>query len=133
QNRDQILSVPISVAATGGRSTQIQNAATLSTNTVEFTLGYQAIRSENVGLTFDLVADRTVQTITEFNAPQVLSSGAGIWREGSELTQMYGRRYAKSLNELTVDENGIVLNGQFAGLGNTSTIDDYEINDLGYV
>ncbi|WP_306110231.1 SusC/RagA family TonB-linked outer membrane protein [Roseivirga thermotolerans] len=133
ENRDQILSVPISVAATGGRSTQIQNAATLSTNTVEFTLGYQAIRSENVGLTFDLVADRTVQTITEFNAPQVLSSGAGIWREGSELTQMYGRRYAKSLNELTVDENGIVLNGQFAGLGNTSTIDDYEINDLGYV
>lgn len=133
ENRDQVLSIPVSVAATGGRSTQVQNAATLSTNTFEFTLGYTAIKNQKIGLTFDLVADRTVQTITEFNAPQVLASGAGIWKEGSELTQMYGRRYAKSLSELTVDQNGIVLNGQFAGLGNTSTLDDYEINDLGYV
>lgn len=133
ENRDQVLTVPISVAATGGRSTQVQNAATLSTNTFEFTLGYNAIRKQDMNLRFDLVADRTVQTITEFNAPQVLAAGAGIWREGSELTQMYGRKYAKSLSELTVDENGIVLNGQFAGLGNTSTLDDYEINDLGFV
>lgn len=133
ENRDQVLVVPISVAATGGRSTQIQNAATLSTNTFEFTLGYNAIQKQDMGLRFDLVADRTVQTITEFNAPQVLAAGAGIWREGSELTQMYGRKYAKSLSDLTVDENGIVLNGQFAGLGNTSTLDDYEINDLGFV
>jgi len=132
-NRDQVLSVPISVAATGGRSTQIQNAATLATNTFEFTLGYTAINKQDMGLNFDLVADRTKQTITEFSAPQVLSTGAGIWREGSELTQMYGRKYVKSLSDLTVDENGIVLNGQFAGLGNTSTIDDYEINDLGFV
>ena len=133
ENRDQILSIPVSVAATGGRSTQVQNAATLSTSTFEFTLGYKAIDKADIGLTFDLVADRTIQEITEFNAPQVLAGGAGIWKEGGELTQMYGRRYAKSLSELTVDENGIVLNGQFAGLGNTSTIDDYEINDLGYV
>ncbi|MCO6358520.1 SusC/RagA family TonB-linked outer membrane protein [Roseivirga pacifica] len=133
ENRDQLLSVPVSVAATGGRSTQIQNAATLSTNTIEFTLGYKAINKADLGLTFDLVGDRTVQTITEFNAPQVLAGGAGIWKEGSELTQMYGRRYAKSLSDLTVDDNGIVLNGQFAGLGNTSTIDDYEINDMGFV
>lgn len=133
ENKDQVLVVPVSVAATGGRSTQVQNAATLSTNTFEFTLGYNALRTQDMNLRFDLVADRTVQTITEFNAPQVLAAGAGIWREGSELTQMYGRRYAKSLSELTIDENGIVLNGQFAGLGNTSTIDDYEINDLGFV
>ncbi|WP_088125007.1 SusC/RagA family TonB-linked outer membrane protein [Roseivirga misakiensis] len=133
ENRDQVLTVPISVAATGGRSTQVQNAATLSTNTFEFTLGYTAINKQDMGLNFDLVADRTKQTITEFNAPQVLAAGAGIWREGSELTQMYGRKYAKSLSDLTVDENGIVLNGQFAGLGNTSTLDDYEINDLGFV
>ena len=134
ENRDQVLVVPVSVAATGGRSTQVQNAATLSTNTFEFTLGYNAMKSQDMSLRFDLVADRTVQTITEFNAPQVLApTGAGIWREGSELTNMYGRRYAKSLSELTVDENGIVLNGQFAGQGNTSTIDDYEINDLGFV
>lgn len=133
ENRDQVLTVPISVAATGGRSTQVQNAATLSTNTFEFTLGYNAIRKADMGLRFDLVADRTVQTITEFSAPQVLAAGAGIWKEGSELTQMYGRKYAKSLSDLTVDANGIVLNGQFAGLGNTSTINDYEINDLGYV
>lgn len=133
ENRDQVLTVPISVAATGGRSTQVQNAATLSTNSFELTLGYQAIKTNEIGLRFDLVADRTKQTITEFNAPQVLAGGAGIWREGSELTQMYGRKYAKSLSDLTVDENGIVLNGQFAGLGNTSTIDDYEINDLGFV
>ena len=133
ENRDQLLAVPVSVAATGGRSTQIQNAATLSTNTFEFTLGYQAINKSDLGLSFDLVGDRTVQTITEFNAPQVLASGAGIWKEGSELTQMYGRKYAKSLSDLTVDDNGIVLNGQFAGLGNTSTIDDYEINDMGFV
>lgn len=133
ENRDQVLAVPVSVAGTGGRSTQVQNAATLSTNTFELTLGYNALRKSNMNLRFDLVLDRTVQTITEFNAPQVLAAGAGIWREGSELTQMYGRRYAKSLSDLTVDDNGIVLNGQFAGLGNTSTIDDYEINDLGFV
>ncbi len=133
ENRDQVLAVPVSVAGTGGRSTQVQNAATLSTNTFELTLGYNALRKSNINLRFDLVLDRTVQTITEFNAPQVLAAGAGIWREGSELTQMYGRRYAKSLSDLTVDDNGIVLNGQFTGLGNTSTIDDYEINDLGFV
>lgn len=133
ENRDQVLSIPISVAATGGRSTQIQNAATLSTNSFEFTLGYEALKTNDMNLRFDLVADRTTQTITEFNGPQVLSTGAGIWREGSQLTQMYGRRYAKSLSDLTLDDSGIVLNGQFAGQGNTSTIDDYEINDQGFV
>ena len=96
-NRDQIISVPLSAVA--GFSSQIQNAGTLETNTIELTLGYSAIRSRDMSLDFNLVWDRTRQKITEFNRPEQLV-GYTIWRPGATLGVIAGQRLATSLDQV---------------------------------
>ncbi|MBO3700704.1 SusC/RagA family TonB-linked outer membrane protein [Roseivirga sp. E12] len=126
---DQILTVPISGAASGGFSQRIANAGTVEGNSIELTLDYEAIKTDKVGLTFGLVFDRYQGEITEFDRrDQVV--GLNIWREGSKIGDIYGEQYARSLSELTVDGAGNVLNDPFRQDG---VIGDYSINADGFV
>lgn len=106
-NRDQILSVPLSAAT--GRSSQVQNAGTLETNTIEFTLGYTAIQKNDMNLDFNLIFDRTRQEITEFDRPR-FPTGLNIWDVGNSPTTMFGRKIARSVSDLTVLDDGTVAN-----------------------
>lgn len=129
ENADQILVVPVSGAATGGFSAQIANAGTVESNSIEVTLDYEALRSEKMGLTFGLVFDRYQGEITKFDRrDQVV--GLNIWREGAKIGDIYGEDFATSLDQLSVDDNGIVLNDPFA---NDRTIDQYSVNSDGFV
>lgn len=126
-NRDQILSVPLSLIQGGGRSSQVQNAGTLETNTIEFTLGYTAIQKSDMSLDFNLIFDRTRQEITEFDRPR-FPTGINIWDVGNSPTTMFGRKIVRSLSELTILDNGTVANVP-GGL----TIDDFKVNRDGIV
>lgn len=126
ENADQILAVPVSAAATGFGS-QIQNAGTVEGNSLEFTLDYEAIRSEDLGLTFGLVFDRYRGEITEFNRRDQIV-GLNIWRAGAKIGDLYGQKLVRSLSELTTNANGIVLNESNGG-----TIADYSVNAEGFV
>lgn len=125
ENRDQILSVPLS-AGTGFES-QVQNAGTLSTNTIEFTLGYNAIQKNDMSLDFNVIFDRTRQEITEFDRPR-FPVGLNIWDVGNSPTTMFGRKIARSLSDLTILDDGTVANVP-GGL----TINDFKINRDGIV
>ena len=127
---DQILIVPVSQAASGFFFQQVANAGTVEGNSIEMTLDYEAIRSEKIGLTFGLVFDRFRGEITEFDRrPQVV--GLNIWQEGSSLGDIYGEQFATSLDQLTLDANGLVVNDPF----NPSTfpLSDYSVNSDGFV
>lgn len=129
KTEDQILTAPISGAASGGFSSQIANAGTVEGNSLELTLDYEAIKTDKVGLTFGLVFDRFQGEITEFNRrDQVV--GLNIWREGSKIGDIYGEQYARSISELTVDGAGNVLNDPFRQDG---VLADYSINADGFV
>ena len=129
ENADQILVVPVSGAATGGFSSRVANAGTVESNSIEVTLDYEAIRTEKMGLTFGLVFDRYEGEITEFNRRDQIV-GLNIWRTGSKIGDIYGEDFARSLDQLTVDNNGFVLNDPFAG---DRTIGEYSINSDGFV
>lgn len=124
-NRDQILTIPLS--AVTGRTNQRQNAGTLETNTIEFTLGYNAIQKNDMNLSFNLLFDRTRQEITEFDRPR-FQTGRNIWDLGNRPTQMFGRVIARSLDDLTILPDNTVAN-----VPGNLTIDAFTINRDGIV
>lgn len=97
ENRDQILRLSLS-AASGYRSI-VTNAGTLSTNTFELSIGYNAIQRPDMRLSFNLIADRTNQLITEF-APTPYFDGLQWIKEGNSLTDMYGQKLATELSQV---------------------------------
>lgn len=127
ENADQILGVPVS--AITGRTSQVQNAGTLETNTIELTLGYKAIQTRDVGLDFTLIWDRTRQNITQFDRPDLQAGGLALWRRGGgPLTGMFGRELIRRVEDLTLREDGTVANipGNF-------TPEDFVVNREGFV
>ena len=130
ETKDQILQVPISPAANNGRNTQIQNAGTVEGTSFEITLDYQAIQKDNMSLNFGLVFDTFNGEITEFNRrDQVV--GLNIWREGAKIGDIYGEAFATSIDQLSLDANGNVLNDpNNPGVFPAS---DYSVNSDGFV
>lgn len=126
-NADQIIGVPVS--AITGRTSQVRNAAAAETNTIELTLGYQAIQQRDLGLDFTLIFDRTRQEITEWNRPDQQVGGLALWRrQGGSVSGMYGMSFVRSLDDLTLRADGTVAN-----VGGNLTVDDFEVNREGFV
>jgi TonB-linked SusC/RagA family outer membrane protein len=116
ENRDQILRLSLSAAS--GYSSIVTNAGTLSTNSLEFSLGYSAIQRSDINLNFNLIMDKTNQTITEFE-PTPYFDGLQWIKEGNSLTAMYGQKFATKLSEVAnqlpvgeVLEDYFTINGQ---------------------
>lgn len=97
ENRDQILQLLLSAAS--GYGSIVANAGTLSTKTWELSLGYKAIQRPDMRLSFNLIADRTTQIITEFE-PAPYFDGLQWIKEGNSLTSMYGQMLASELSEV---------------------------------
>ncbi|WP_459212771.1 SusC/RagA family TonB-linked outer membrane protein [Aquimarina rhabdastrellae] len=135
-NIDQILEVPLAVTQSGGFSTIRANAGAFSSNNLEFTLNYNALKSKNSILTFGLNFFKGSTKLTEYNGV-TQQSGLIRWsREfiGSSLTNFYGNRFAKSPSDLTVNENGYVLFSEDpTGNGLQLTPEDFVVNSEGYV
>ncbi len=140
--KDQILLVPVS--PTTGYSNQWQNVGTLESEIFEFALNGRIINRSDLNWDMTLSFDKLFrQEITELNRTPFyrrqggVEAGLSIFRiaEGEQLGAMYGQAFARSLNELTLDESGHVMNwhGYQPGNADNLTINDFVINSDGYV
>lgn len=99
------LSVPLSQAQTGGFTSQVQNAADVSANTIELALNAIVLEGPNYSYSVGLVGDRTRQKIDRLGrAPYPVSIGQGqdvfYYKEGETLGVMYGTRFIRTTAEL---------------------------------
>lgn len=124
------LAVPLSSAQSGGFGFQVQNAADVSANTIEFSLGARLVDRADFSYSVNFVMDRTRQKIDRMDraAFRVNAGGQGqdvfYYREGETLGVIYGQRFIRSTRELQEME----ARGQLGG----NTAADYTINSLGY-
>ena len=122
------LRVPLSLAHSGGFSSQIQNAADVSANSSELSLQTRVIDRPDWGYNFSLTADRTRQKIVRMNRMpfRVNAGGQGqdvfYYKAGEPLGIIYGVRWVRSFEELQ-------RNPAFASANPAN----YVVNPLGFL
>lgn len=122
RSKDLILPVPVS--AITGASLQYQNAAEIKTTTIEFTLRGSLVETKNTSWDMTLVFDRNRQKVTSLNRSGYAIVSGGIFRieEGMTFGTLYGRKWARSLNDVANQ----VPDGQ-------NISDLFVVNNEGYV
>jgi len=126
------LAVPLSLAQSGGFQTQVQNAATIRANTMEYSLQANVYDSQNLKWQMGLTADHTHQWIEKLGrAPfRVNATGAQgqdmfYYKAGEPLGIIYGVHWIRNKNEL-LDNPANKANTAFS-------LDNYVVNSDGYV
>ncbi|MTI31305.1 SusC/RagA family TonB-linked outer membrane protein, partial [Xanthovirga aplysinae] len=136
--KDDILLVPLSPVS--GYTAQYQNAADLKQNSFEVSINGDVIQGKkmkwNVGLNFD--TNNTI--ITGMTRPPFTRNTATALQlfrveEGLPYGTIFGNSIVTDVNQLTLDANGFVMNDKSYTPGgeNNTTINDYFINEDGYV
>jgi TonB-linked SusC/RagA family outer membrane protein len=127
--RGAFLSVPLSLAQSGGFSSQVQNAADVEAKTTELMLQTRVFDRPSFGYTFSLTGDRTRQTILKLgrapfrvNPENSQGQDAFYYKEGEPLGIIYGAKWVRSFEQL--QENPL-----FA----SAVESDYIVNALGYL
>jgi TonB-linked SusC/RagA family outer membrane protein len=129
---DSHIQVPLSGVA--GFESQWQNIGGIQSDYIEVSLSGDIIKKDDFSWNFNLNFDTGNQIITDLNGVAPFTrSGLGavdIFRVEEDLPYgtMYGSVLAKSVNDLSVDSNGDVLNGSGGG-----TTADYSVNQYGHV
>ena len=141
---DDYLEVPLPKAS--GFNTQWQNIGEIKSSSYEAALDGQILMGEGGGPTWNagVTFSRVRQEITElgprppFTRNTVDNNGTAInlfrVEEDVPYGAMYGNELVTSLDELTTTSDGTVLNGGIDTNGDGQlTVDDYMVNDMGYV
>jgi TonB-linked SusC/RagA family outer membrane protein len=115
---DQLVNVPL--PSLFGFSSQWQNAGTIEGSTYELTMEARLIEGDRFSWTAGLVADRSRNTITEYDRPchQV---GLGLRCAGEQLGMIYTQRLARSTADLDRYFKGLHANSKNA----------FQVNDDG--
>lgn len=101
---DQLLQVPLPAVA--GFGSQWQNAGTVESKTFEASLRLIAYQSRDMGLSFNMLYDRSTAEITEFNRPAfrygagTQSSDVFFYREGESFGVFYGNKFSTGASSL---------------------------------
>lgn len=126
--RGAFLNIPLSLAQSGGFTTQVQNAADVSARTTELSLQTQVITRPEWGYSFTLTADRTRQKIDHLGRAPFRVGGIGqnqdmfYYKQGEPLGIMYGTKWVRTFAELI--ENP----------ANAAAVEaNYTVNPLGYL
>jgi TonB-linked SusC/RagA family outer membrane protein len=100
------LEVPLSLAASGGFTTQFQNAADVEAKTTELAFQTRILDRTDFNWSASLTGDHTTQQITRLNrAPfRVNAGGQGqdvfYYKEGEALGVIYGQQWVRELSQL---------------------------------
>ena len=131
--KDDHLLVPLLGPA--GFSSQWQNVGEIKATAFEVSLAYDAIDKKDFKWNFNLNFDKITQEITSLNGVpsftrDIVGTAVSIFRVEENLPYgaIYGNVIARSLSDLTTDENGMVING-----GGGNSVSDYSINEQGNV
>jgi len=116
-----------------GYGAQWQNVGKIENKTLEFGLNGQLVNTKDVSWSFNVSWDKTSQMITDLGGPGFTLDAGGalaLFRieEGVSYGAMYGNIIATSLDQLTTDADGFVIN-----YGSGLTLSDFEVNPDGYV
>ena len=123
------LQVPLSLAQSGGFTSQWQNAARIGGRTLEGSLNTRVFDHPDFSYNFTVTAEKSRQKIDELNrAPFRVGSGSQgqaifFYKAGEQLGVIYGQRWARTIAEMGDNplNAGVDLNAK------------YEVNDEGYV
>lgn len=124
---DQFLNVALIPFLNEGFSSQWQNAGTIESNTLEFTLGANWINNQDFSWSSNFVFSRVRQKITELPIPAYwlnpVSGDVVAFRvaEGETYGAIYGHRMVRTLDEMSRQ------------LPEGESITDYVVNSEGYV
>lgn len=118
-------------------SSQWQNVGEIENKTFEASLQGNLVQQPDFQVGLNLSFSTTEQKITDLGGippfTRGLGQGAAInlfrYEEGVSIGAMYGNKLISSIDQLTVNEEGFVVN---AG-GGTLTPEDFSVNDLGHV
>jgi len=119
KTEDAFLSIPLSLAQSGGFVSQVQNAATVGAKTWEFSLQSRLYDGRNVSYALGVTGDRTRQRIDKLGrAPFRVNAGGQsqnvfYYKEGEALGIIYGKQWMRSLDQTTtqgLDANLYTLN-----------------------
>lgn len=129
---DQLLVVPL--PGYFGFGSQWQNAGTIESNTVEFSLDVNVLSGANTTLDMGLVFDRTRQEITEFNTNPYKTGpqSAFYYRTGEQIGAMYGIHWlddVAALTEQTLDDGSAGTTGSGVPTGFDPSA--FQVNDDG--
>ncbi|MGJ8659574.1 MAG: SusC/RagA family TonB-linked outer membrane protein, partial [Cellulophaga fucicola] len=129
---DAMIRVPLSGVA--GFSTQWQNIGEISSKYFELSLSGKVIKSKDFNWDFQVNFDKGTQEITNLNGIAAFTrntnSAIDIFRVEEDLPYgtMFGQTFANSVDQLSTDDGGQVLNGAQGG-----TTGDYSVNKDGFV
>ncbi|MBN2731261.1 MAG: SusC/RagA family TonB-linked outer membrane protein [Balneolaceae bacterium] len=118
-------------------SAQWQNVGEIENKTFEASLQGNLIQQEDFQAGFNISFSTNEQKVTDLGGVPAFTRGLGEgaaidlfrYEEGVSIGAMYGNQLISSVDQLTVNEDGFVVN---AG-GGTLTPDDFSVNDLGHV
>jgi len=123
------LSIPLSLAASGGFLTQVQNAADVSAETWEVSLQTRVIDTDQFGYSFSLTGDNTRQRIDRMdaapfrrNATDAQGQDVFYYKSGEKLGTIYGTKWVHSFEQLKQNPANASANAA-----------DYVVNSDGYL
>ena len=138
KTEDAFLSIPLSLAQSGGFVSQVQNAATVSAKTWEFSLQTRLYDGKDVSYSVGLTGDRTRQRIDKLGrAPFRVNAGGQsqnvfFYKEGEPLGIIYGKKWLRSMDEVaqqgldanlyTVNSDGYVVLKSRLGTGSEAPV-----------
>lgn len=126
--RGAFLGIPLSLAQSGGFTTQVQNAADVSARTTELSVQADILRRPDMNYSITLTGDRTRQRIDHLGRAPFRVPGLGqgqdmfYYKEGEPLGIMYGLKWARSFAEFMENPKNAV-----------AVESDYSVNPLGYL
>ncbi len=130
----------VPLPAVAGFSAQWRNVGEIKSTALEFALSGPAISRSDFSWDYGLTFSRVTQEVTDLGGipPFTRAAGGAIplfrFEAGLPYGTMYGNEVLTSLDDLTLDANGNVLNAGIDTNGDGRlTRDDYEINQHGYV
>ena len=143
RTEDDYLEVPLSGAS--GFDTQWQNIGEVEATSFEASLDAQLLNREDMSWNAGVTFSRVRQEVTDLGESPPFTrettdppdnTALNLFRveEGQPFGAIFGDKLLTSLDQLTTNGNGIVLNeGMDTDGDGRLTVDDYEINNQGYV
>ncbi|WP_440999187.1 SusC/RagA family TonB-linked outer membrane protein [Fodinibius sp. SL11] len=126
----------VPLTGTSQFANQWQNVGEIENKSLEFTLGGQILSTKDLTWDANVSFTSVSQKVTDLGGAPAFTRGTGLdaaidlfrFEEGVSYGAMYGEKLITSVDQLTVDDNGNVLN-----IAGGYSVEDFTTNELGHV
>ena len=134
--RGAFLAVPLSLAQSGGFTSQVQNAADISARTTELSLETDVFTRPDVSYSFTLTGDHTKQKIDHLGRAPFRVPGLGqgqdmfYYKQGEPLGIMYGTQWVRTFASAE-GESGERSRGGIRLFSQSARVSDQDVDPWG--